>query len=1171
MRRLFVTFFAVILHAYSLFAQDRYWTQPELPSNFSANTDIQVSKYELFSLDTTLLLQVLNAAPPEASPKDGSNPTILKIPDPEGGTKEFQIVSYQMMEEGLSSRYPNIKTLKGVNLANPRETIRLDWTSFGFHAYIRSSEGSYYIDPFNRNIKDLYLVYRKADVQGQPFECHVDDSDKILIDTEEFRPRAFGKAFGDCTFRTYRLAQATTGEYSNFHGATNASQSGLVLSAVTTVINRVNEVYERDMTVRLILIANTDQIFYYNPNTDPYTNNNGGAMLGQNQTTCDNVIGSANYDIGHVFSTGGGGVANLRAPCNNNLKARGVTGLPNPVGDPFSIDYVAHEMGHQFGANHTQNNNCNRVAATAMEPGSASTIMGYAGICNPNVQNSSDDYMHAVSLNEIANFVTGLGNSCATPLSFTNSAPFVDGGGNHSIPISTPFVLTANATDADGDPLTYCWEQYDNQIGFPMPPSPTSTGGPMFRSRNPTSSPERYFPNLPAIVSGNSPTWEVIPSVGRNMNFRVTVRDNNEVASCLDNDLITVTTVAEAGPFTVIQPNTFMTLQQGQFFRVEWDAANTNMPPVSCAQVDIFLSTNGGQSFDLVLAESVDNNGYAFVQMPMISSTQCRVMIKCSSSIFLDVSDQNFTITTGSSAPSLGAFPAFQSVCVPSEINLTISVASTGGFNGPVTLSLLNPPSGAVATFSVNPILPGQSTQLTLTGLENGGLGLQNFSIQGQYASGTTTMPLTFTLNAGGASTSLQTPFNGSIEVSPIPSLAFSTTGGTLFHEVQLSTNPDFANVLGTFQVTGSPFIPTFSLQPGTTYYWRVRPVAGCGPGVYTEGWSFTTSSCEFYTSTNIPITIPSASPVTVTSVLNIPDNGIVQDVNVVDLNGTHTWINDLIVRLISPSGTVVTLFDRICNNEDDFFVSFDDQASLVTLPCPPTSGLAYRPASPLAAFNGESMQGNWTLQIQDMAAQDGGQLLGWSLEICAEGLTYLPVEWISFEVKASDVGNDALLDWIVTFEEESEYFEIERSVGNATDFRVIAWIPDDRENADEQYFQYLDKNIPINLPVYYRVKQIDRDGAFSYSPIRLVTIADETRLSLHPNPVGNRLYVSNNSSALLRQEAVYMVRDLSGRIVSSGVLNDMTTEIETTEWIPGLYLMEVQDGQNLHVFKIVK
>ena len=442
---------------------------------------------------------------------------------------------------------------------------------------------------------------------------------------------------GDCELRTYRLALACVGEYAVFHEGTTES----ALAAMVTSLNRVNGIFEKDAGLTMVMVENNDQLIFLNPASDPYGNTSGD--LNANQTTCDNIIGPNNYDIGHLLTTSGGGVAFLNSPCTAN-KARGLSGQGAPVGDPYDVDYVAHEMGHQFGGNHTQNNPCQRSGGTAMEPGSASTIMGYAGICVPNVQFNSDPYFHAISIQEmVANTQMGVSSTCATVLSTGNNQPVVDAGSNYVLPVSTPFALTAIGTDIDEDMLTYCWEQMDNEPA-PMPPESTSTRGPAFRSIIPVESPTRYFPNLPDLIDNIDPEWEELPSVSREMNFRCTVRDNFMGAGCTDEDDMVLTFSAEAGPFLVQNPNTDLTWLVGSFQNVEWDVANTDNAPVNCALVNILLSTDGGNTYPIPLAEGVPNDGMHTVEVPDLVGTNNRIQVVCADNIFFDISNTNFTI-----------------------------------------------------------------------------------------------------------------------------------------------------------------------------------------------------------------------------------------------------------------------------------------------------------------------------------------------------------------------------------------------------------------------------------------------------------------------------------------------------------------------------------------------
>lgn len=435
------------------------------------------------------------------------------------------------------------------------------------------------------------------------------------IDAEQKRTREWIAQFGaervgDCQLRRYDLALAATGEYSNFHGSnTTNNNKSFALAAMVTSLNRVNGMYERDATLTMVLVANNDLLIYLSGATDPYTNNDGGTMLGQNISTCNSVIGSGNYDIGHVFSTGGGGVAYLNSPCTGN-KAGGVSGSGAPVGDPFDIDYVAHEMGHQYGGNHSQNNNCNRASSAAVEVGSGITIMGYAGICAPDVASNSIAMFGGYSMQEIAaNITTGASSGCPVTTPISNTAPTALAGVDRTIPRSTPFILTGSATDPNGsNVLSYSWEQMDNAVAT-QPPQATNTGGPAWVPLLPQSTPVRYMPNLPAVIANTTPQWEVLSSVARTYNFRLTVRDNVPNGGCNGQDNMVVTVSGTTGPFVVTAPNTAVSWTALTSQTVTWNVAGTNGAPVNCANVDILLSTDGGLTYPTVLATATPNDG----------------------------------------------------------------------------------------------------------------------------------------------------------------------------------------------------------------------------------------------------------------------------------------------------------------------------------------------------------------------------------------------------------------------------------------------------------------------------------------------------------------------------------------------------------------------------------
>jgi len=613
------------------------------------------NKYELFDLDINNFSALLAKTPSRTLHK--SSNVIMEFPTKDGILQKFRVFEASIFEDKLQKRFPNIRSYIAKGIDDPSLTARFSVSKDGVHVMLLSTtDETRYIDPYTKDAKQ-YISYSRKDLStdSEDFVCHVKNTnDYKKIDNQIVAQ----KNANDGTLRTFRLALACTGEYAQYHinqqgisaSASEQVKKEAVLSAMNTTMTRVNGIYERDLAVTMVMVNDNDKIIFLNGNTDSYSNNNGGAMLGQNQTVCDNNIGSSNYDIGHVFSTGGGGVAYLNSPCGSS-KAGGVTGLGNPIGDPFDVDYVAHEMGHQYGGNHTFNNACggNRNNSTAMEPGSGSTIMAYAGICNPNVQNNSDDHFHAISIQEMWNNISSGFSTCAKKTSTNNNAPTANAGANYTIPKSTPFVLKGSGNDPDsGNVLTYCWEQMDNEIAT-MPPSSTSTGGPLFRSNSPTASPDRYMPALSTIIAGQtSSTWEVLPSVARTMNFRLTVRDNavGGASSASDNTVITV--AENAGPFLVTSQGTNVTWTTGSQQTITWDVANTNAAPVNATNVDILLSVDGGNTFSSTILSGTPNDGSQVITVPNIpGTTSARIIVRGSNHIFYDMSDTDFQITGG--------------------------------------------------------------------------------------------------------------------------------------------------------------------------------------------------------------------------------------------------------------------------------------------------------------------------------------------------------------------------------------------------------------------------------------------------------------------------------------------------------------------------------------------
>ena len=663
----------VLIYSMNLFGQTEIWEKVESQVQKEIRSSIETSEvypqyYSLMKINEQVMQSLLQTAPKRTELTEKENLPIISIPIPNGKTLRFYIEEASIMHPKLQDKFPNIKSFAGYGVDEKDCYLRFSFSQKGYHFQILSSSyGTIKIDPLKTNNK-IYQCYFKKDIyvsdDQEKFICAYDD--KIHV-PQDYTPTTSSRFLqGDNDLREYDLAIACTGEYADYHGGTEAD----AIAAINTTITRVVGIYERDFSITMTLVGNNDELIFLTALTDPFTNGNASLMIQENSVLLNAIIGSANYDIGHLFGTSGAGLAYLNGPCGSN-KAKAVSAIANPMGDFFDVDYVCHEMGHQFGANHTQYNaqsSCNRNPGTAMEPGSGSTIMAYAGICPPNIQNNSDDYFHAISIEEIKDFTTnGNGDSCPTVTDLGNNIPTVSAGNNYTIPKSTPFILTAVGSDSDGDNLTYTWEQMDNNGAENQPPDPTNDDGPMFRSMKPSIDNQRYFPSLPTVISGENSDWEVLASQGRDLNFRVTVRDNAPSNGLTTEDDCLITVNGTSGPFEITSPNTSVQWNTGQSKTVTWNVANTNNAPVSCTNVDIMLSIDGGYTYPTTLASDVNNDGSHNITVPSMMSSFARVRVMCSNNIFYDISDVNFGLNA----------PPFPEYC---EVDYNNSSCSSGDY-----------------------------------------------------------------------------------------------------------------------------------------------------------------------------------------------------------------------------------------------------------------------------------------------------------------------------------------------------------------------------------------------------------------------------------------------------------------------------------------------------------
>lgn len=839
MKRILLFSLALWAFAFNGSGQERnFWTgisESRLSSDAFSDR-FRPSSYLVFHLDEAAFTAELRNAPSERSVSSSASSFILTVPNAKGEPERFRVVEAPIMHPDLAARYPGINSYAGKGIDNPSSTIRFDVSPEGFHGMILSTDRpTIYIDPVSRK-EQFYIVFARTDAANYrtPFQCLTDDAAKVQREVKGMEDTEALRNADDARLRTYRLALASTGEYSTFFldgtETSDLQRRGKVLAGMNTAMTRTNGIYERDFGIRMVLIGNNDAIIYLNGSTDPW----GSEMNVTTQTTIDNMIGNANYDIGHLVHRGAnnGDAGCIGCVCTAGQKGSGFTSHTTPQGDPFVVDYLTHEMGHQFGANHTFAHRFEGTIAQC-EPGSGSTIMGYAGITGSttDVQPHSDDYFHARSIEQITNYIKAA--TCGVVTLTGNNTPTANAGSDYTIPRSTPFTLSGSGTDADGgDVLTYCWEQIDARTSSsPTTPNATATAGPVFRSYTHTTNNTRTFPVLASILNGsNTNTWEVLPSVQRTLNFRFTVRDNHAGGGNNRSDDMVVTVSGTTGPFAVTAPNTAVSWPVGSTQTVTWSVNGTNGAPVNCATVDILLSTDGGNTYPITLLANTSNDGSEIITVPNNQSTQCRIKVQAVGNVFFDISNVNFTINVPPCS-----LPAPTGVGTASDVSQLTWNAVSGATAYVVIINTTH--NGVTTTTTHNTT----TNSLTFCAQPGDQVSYQVYAVCSNQGLGTVSSPYSFTFSTpSGVATNLTGTIHwpGSyygyyLNFTPVPGVT-----SYLMDWFNVSTNTMVTtNYPITYTGTNGSGNFFYYFSAGYTYKYRLRINHPCGTGAYSA-WS---------------------------------------------------------------------------------------------------------------------------------------------------------------------------------------------------------------------------------------------------------------------------------------------------------------------------------------------
>ena len=1036
-----------------VFGQSPYWEASDITSSSKLNL-ADIKNYRTVGVNMNRIRNILAKAPYADANYKTDIRYEISIPNPKGGSDVYRVMEIAVLSPALAAEYPTLKTYKIIG--SKGATGRITLSDFGMEVAVHNGTKSFHLQSTSKTDNKKHIIYYDRDEISEGLSCATEEIEEL---NTEWTEQGLNKALGDCQLRTYRMAVATTGEYT-----TAAGSQAAALAKVTSTINNISAIYERDATITFTVVSTT-ALMFPNAATDPFNTSTfpGGTALNDNHNAITSALGTAGFDLGHAFhegGSGGSGLAQLSSVCNAAGKGRAASRRSTTTGGAWER-LVSHEISHNFSGRHTMAANTgscmgNVTTSSAYEVGGGSTIMAYASACTgASYQSGTDSYFHTGTISQMVSFAAN--STCAAVSTISNGQPSVSSGGSaYTIPANTPFILSASGTDSDGDNVLYNWEQMD-PAPAPMGgfPSSSNTAGPMFRSYPPSADGDvRYLPALSNLVTGTSVPWEVLPTVSRTMDFRITARDNAAGNGCLAYDSTIVTTNNSAGPFTVTSQSTPTTwVGNGtNTATITWNTAGTNNAPISCANVDILFSDDEGQSFPHVLLASTPNDGSQSITIPSLNACRGRIMVKCSDNIFFNINSEDIDLSSSCLAEGTTFSP-------------TNSIVANGG--SPALNFTEAPNYGSPATISGSVTTADPQNSIVCANSSGGCFGPFNSSarydlhtfnvnIAGNY---------TFTVSTGLVINLYQGSYNPTAHCTNWIASSASYNGSTVSIGTTMNNVP---------------------LCPGTEYIMVVTTFNGTNPGF--------------------------PAPYTVTA-STVPPGG-----------GIFTATPD-------PGAAYAydyTVVDKTSGNIVNFSSSPIDMTSSSTHP--PGNyevfGLSHSTANTLTALN--TAYSGTSYSAFTTAALGGA--------VCANPssnsrlvtiLTPLPIN--ASELLGTRKENTSVLNW-TTYQEKNTYqFEIERSIDGVA-FETIGKLDAAGNSSTNINYDFVDTR-PRYESNFYRLKNVDMDGSFTYSNIvEVFHPVQETSFSLYPNPAKNTVNINIESKKVQGLDIV--VTDLLGKLI---------------------------------------